>query len=122
MKKITKTEKEIMDYFWESEEELSLQHIMVHFEERNWSPQTVNTFLNNLVKKGFLEGEKKYGRRFYHPIISRIEYQQDMISKSVEKHNGMPFVNLIAAFCGKEKVAEEELKEIEQWLEDFKNK
>ncbi len=74
---LTKTEYEIMQYFWTINKELTARNIRDYFSNKgkNWSKQSVSTFLKNLVELGFLKVNKISATKYYYSVaISRDEY------------------------------------------------
>ena len=52
---LSKTEYEIMEYFWEMGDKYTFGELMKYFNEnldKNWKKQTLNTFLSRLIEKG----------------------------------------------------------------------
>ena len=59
---LSKTEYEIMEYFWEMGDKYTFGELMKYFNEnldKNWKKQTLNTFLSRLIEKGLLKKEKE---------------------------------------------------------------
>ena len=58
---LSKTEYEIMEYFWGMGDKYTFGELMKYFNEnldKNWKKQTLNTFLSRLIEKGLLKKEK----------------------------------------------------------------
>lgn len=63
---LSKTEYEIMEYFWGMGDKYTFGELMKYFNEnldKNWKKQTLNTFLSRLIEKGLLKKEKEGTRR-----------------------------------------------------------
>ena len=59
---LSKTEYEIMEYFWRMGDKYTFGKLMKYFNEnldKNWKKQTLNTFLSRLIEKGLLKKEKE---------------------------------------------------------------
>lgn len=59
---LSKTEYEIMEYFWEMGDKYTFGELMKYFNEnldKNWKKQTLNTFLSRLIEKGLLKKKKE---------------------------------------------------------------
>ena len=85
--------------------------------EHGWKPQTVHTFLNRLVEKGFLSTEKKGKERFYTPLVLRDAYFNQATERFMNtfyKNSLKGFMN--AFFSGS--VNEDKLSELEEWFEE----
>ena len=59
--RLSQTEHEIMEFFWDAQKEYDFKELMQHFNEeggKEWKKQTLNTFLSRLLDKGLLERKK----------------------------------------------------------------
>ena len=59
---LSKTEYEIMEYFWGMGDKYTFGELMKYFNEnldKNWKKQTLNTFLSRLIEKGLLKKRKR---------------------------------------------------------------
>ena len=69
--KIAESEWRIMKILWEDSPKTANEIVELLSKETNWSPKTIKTLLNRLVKKEAL-GFKKEGRTyFYYPLVSK---------------------------------------------------
>ena len=65
---LSKTEYEIMEYFWGMGDKYTFGELMKYFNEnldKNWKKQTFNTFLSRLIEKGLLKKEKEGKKTCY---------------------------------------------------------
>ena len=53
--RLTRSEKEIMDKFWEKEEGFTCSEIVDTSPDRSWRKSSAHLLINALLKKGFLE-------------------------------------------------------------------
>ena len=76
---LTDSELLVMKTVWESEEPLPVQEIMTRTNlkyGKKWKVQTISTFLGRMVKKGYLNMERK-GRVFYYdPLVTEEVYRK----------------------------------------------
>lgn len=73
---LSKTELEIMEYFWSVNTEVLASDLRAHFPDKNWSKQTISTFLKRLVHLGFLKVHKvSVVKYYYSALISKTEYE-----------------------------------------------
>ena len=76
---LTKSEMEIMDVLWESDQPLSRSDLLERSEEKTWKDSSVHILLNGLLQKGaireagLVRRSKTYGRVF-SPTMTREEY------------------------------------------------
>ena len=87
MRRISECEEQTMIVVWSSKNAPDLQTVLksvnVRFEHA-WAPQTVSTFLNRLIKKGYLRMERKGRYCYYYPLFSLEEYRAEKMKSVVE--------------------------------------
>lgn len=118
--KLSPSELEIMDFFWNSENEKCKQDVLNYFSGKDGS--TVSFFLSKLTKKGFLVPRRDGRNFFYAPSITRLQYEQNLINETLNKTYGNSLEMILASFCGRESASEEDLEHIRGWLKDLEHK
>ncbi len=115
---LTKSEMQIMDVLWASEEPLSRSDLLERSDEKTWKDSSVHILLNGLLAKGaikeagFVKRSKTYGRTFV-PAMSREEY----FATTIFSHSHKPrFVELMEALLKREDITKDELVAIETML------
>jgi BlaI family penicillinase repressor len=90
--------------------------------EPNWTRHTVKTYLKRLVDKGLLELKQISPRKFrYYPLVSKEEYLAEEASAYLNDHfDGL--THMVAGLIDNEKVSDEELKSLERYIMDRKDK
>lgn len=121
IKKLPDGEFEIMKAVWQSEEPVTsptltekLRHILA---EKDWKQQTVMTMLVRLEKKGFLRSEKNGKDRLYYSVVSEAEYMEVEAQNFRNKFSGGSFSGLVKALNGGEKISQEDIEELQKWLD-----
>ncbi len=72
---LTKTELEIMHYLWSINSEVTARDIRLHFASKDWSKQTVSTFLKKLSTLGYVNVRKvSLSKYYYSAAITESEY------------------------------------------------
>ena len=111
---LTKSEMEIMDVLWASENPLSRSDLLDRSEEKSWKDSSVHILLNGLLLKGaireagMVKRSKTYGRTFA-PTMSREEY----FAATIFSHRHKPdIVGLFKALLQREDITAAELDEI----------
>lgn len=111
---LTKSEMEIMDVLWASEQPLSRSDLLERSEEKTWKDSSVHILLNGLLQKGAIreagvvKRSKTYGRTF-SPTMTREEY----FAATIFSHRHKPqIVGLIAALLKREDITPGELAQI----------
>ena len=121
---LTKSEMQIMDVFWASDEPVSRSDLLERSEEKTWKDSSVHILLNGLLAKdaiheaGFVKRSKTYGRTFA-PSMTREQY----FATTIFSHTHKPeFVGLIRELLKRDDITLRELAEIERLvLEKKKN-
>ena len=117
--KLSNTEYEIMELFWSEQTELTGLQIRSKYFHDEKAIQTVNTFLNRLMIKGYLDIRKESRQYIYHPACTKTEYHQMLLNSSLEKTYGLSMDHLIASYCGQKEPSDETLTKINRWLEEL---
>lgn len=123
VKKLPDGEFEIMRAIWQTEEPVTsvmlTEKLKVLLPERDWKQQTVMTMLVRLEKKGFLRSEKTGKERLYFSRLSEEEYLKVEAESFRDRFEGGSFSGLVKALNGGEKISEEDIKELQKWLDSM---
>lgn len=79
MKTLANCEEQILMVVYKKKEAPALRDVMDAANQlygKDWKPQTISTFLNRCVTKGYLTMQKKGRYCYYYPVISLDEYQK----------------------------------------------
>lgn len=121
IKKLPDGEFEIMKAVWQLEEPITsaalTEKLKAVLPERDWKQQTVMTMLVRLQQKGFLRSEKTGKERLYYSCISEEEYLKVEAESFRDRFNSGSFSGLVKALNGGEKISEEDIKELQKWLD-----
>lgn len=115
---LTKSEMEIMDVFWESEDPLSRSDLLARSTHKTWKDSSVHILLNGMLQKGvikesgFVKRSKTYGRTFV-PTLTREEYYANTAFSRRNKPN---VVGLIAALWNREDITLEQRDQIRKLI------
>ena len=100
MKKLTKSEEQIMQHIWRLKS-CMVSEILEELGDPKPPHSTVSSVVRILEKKGFV-GHKAYGRtHVYHPIISQEAYSQFALNKLASNYFGGS-LNRLVSFLVKE--------------------
>jgi BlaI family penicillinase repressor len=88
--------------------------------EKPWSASALQTLLNRLIARGFLDSGKEGKNRCYTPLIGEKEYLADENRSILEKLNGNSVTRLVASLYDSHSITEEDLKELRAFLEERK--
>ena len=121
LKKLSNSELEFMEFIWSSSGDKSLQDFIVHFADKHWERPTVSVFLHRLTQKKYLTYYQKGRHYYYRPLITKLEYEQGKINKSIRKLFGTSLEGVIASFCGKKKLDQTQIDRIREFLDELEN-
>ena len=121
IKRLPDAEFEIMRTIWQYKPPMSTNQIISCLDSDNtWKAQTVLTLLGRLIEKGFLDTEKVGKNRFFSPLISREEYLNAETGIFYDKLHGSSIRSLISSLYDGKKLSEEEIEDLQNWLEERK--
>ncbi len=111
---LTRSEMEIMDVLWASDEPLARSDLLSKSDEKTWKDSSVHILLNGLLLKGAIreagvvKRSKTYGRTFA-PTMTREEY----FAATIFSHRHKPEITgLIAALLSRDDITDAQLDEI----------
>ena len=111
------TELEIMKVIWESGETLSTSEVKILLErQRPWNVSALQTLLNRLIDRGFLESYKEGKNRFYTPLVSEKEYLAVENKAFLEKVNDRSVTKLVASLFDSHSISEADLDELAAFI------
>lgn len=120
MKEITRlpdTELEIMKAIWESGETLSTSEVKALLErQRPWNVSALQTLLNRLIDRGFLDSFKEGKNRFYRPLIEEKAYLAVENKAFLEKVNDRSVTKLVASLFDSKSISEDDLDELAAFI------
>ena len=111
------TELEIMKVIWESGKTLSTSEVKALLERsRLWNVSALQTLLNRLIDRGFLESHKECKNRYYTPLIEEKEYLAVENKVFLEKVNNSSVTKLVASLFDSRSISEEDLDELAAFI------
>lgn len=118
MKKLTAQELAFMQVIWNHPEGISTKELYENFDMAN---NTKTSVLHHISNKGYLE-KKQEGLHFiYTYTVSRTEYERAVICQQLkEMQRERSLFRVVAAFCGKETLTEEQKAKVQDLLEELK--
>lgn len=113
------TELEIMKAIWESGRTLSTSEVKTMLERhRPWNVSALQTLLNRLIDRGFLESHKEGKSRFYRPLVAEREYLAVENKAFLEKVNDRSVTKLVASLFDSHSISEEDLDELAAFIRE----
>ena len=111
------TELEIMKVIWESGETLSTSEVKALLERsRPWNVSALQTLLNRLIDRGFLESYKEGKNRFYTPLVEEKDYLAVENKAFLEKVNDRSVTKLVASLFESHSISEADLDELAAFI------
>lgn len=85
---LSESEYVIMSIIWDEDRELVFGDIYQHLKNDGytWATQTVQTFLDNLIRKGALTFRRQGHKKIYYPAFSKSDFTAKWI-KNVFENN-----------------------------------
>ncbi len=119
MKKISDAELEIMMILWQAEGTVSSAYVLEKLQDKkDWKPTSVLTFLTRLAEKGYVSQEKKGKRNIYTPLVSYEAYSGQEGRHILERMYQNSVKNFVAALVDGDGLGQEELEELQQYLDE----
>ena len=111
MKPLTRREEQIMQIVWELGKAF-IRDVVDKLPEPKPHYNTVATLVTNLVKKGFLVGEKLGNTYCYTPTDKFKDYRENHLQEIKQKFFGNSLPKMLAYFAKDEKLSEEDINEL----------
>jgi BlaI family transcriptional regulator, penicillinase repressor len=114
---ISDSESRVMEALWREHPLTSSELVERVAAPEGWSPKTVRTLLDRLVRKSAVERER-LGRLYcYRPLLDRNTWIREKAGHLVDKHFGGRLAPLVAAFADSESLSDADRDEILRLLE-----
>ena len=122
IKDVSAAELEIMRIIWSAGNPVIITDIWREIQGHDWTYQTVQTFVNRLHMKGFIEMVGKRVRSFeYVACVTRAEYLALTKGHLFNGTPGASIADLVKAFYANGNMKQSDIEEISNWLKDIKN-
>lgn len=108
----------VMQAVWRAGEPVTSADISRMVEERGWKKTTIATFLTRLTEKGALRAEKRGKIYYYTPCVTQEEYRRAQTRGLIARLYQGSAREFAVALFGEGRLAPEELKKLEQMLEE----
>ncbi len=111
------TELEIMKVIWNSKETFSTSEIKEQLEARRpWNISALQTLLNRLIDRGFLESYKEGKNRFYVAAIEETAYLALENRLFLNKVNNNSLTKLVASLYDSRAISQNDLDELAAYI------
>lgn len=119
--KISESEWEIMKIIWKLGES-NLAQILDNLDKKSWCNSTIQTYLQRLIKKGYVQTKRKGHAYLYSACVSEEECKLEESKRFIDKVFEGSLSNMVLQFTDKEKISDKEkeilYKILERWDEN----
>lgn len=113
------TELEIMKTIWQAGRTLSTTEIKQRLEcTRPWNASALQTLLNRLIARGFLDSYKDGKKRFYPILIEEETYLAFENRLFLSKVNNNSLTKLVASLYNSHSISEADLDELAGFIQE----
>lgn len=117
--KLPDTELKVMQAIWHIEPPASTSAVREELQkERPWNLSALQTLLGRLVRRGFLQTEKRGKSRYYTPLVTEEDYLAEDSRRYFQKWAGGSLRDLVACLYVNHSVTKEDLEELKAFIED----
>lgn len=120
--KLSDAEFEIMKVLWKYDTFISSDQIMKSLEDKKqWKPQTILTLLSRLIKKEFVELNKKNNRNYYKPIVLEKTYLEFETNNFFNKFHDSSLIGLVNSLYKSNQIEDSEIKQLKKLLNEYES-
>lgn len=120
-KRLPDAELEIMKVIWHNPCPISTSEVkkLIDSETDNkWTQQTLQSLINRLIAKEFLEKGKRGKEYIYTPLVEEKDYVGYESEQFLKKMHGNSVVGFMKALFDSKKISEEDISELEELFKD----
>ncbi len=120
-KRLPDAELEIMKVIWHNPTPISTSEVKKLIDsstDKAWTQQTLQSLLNRLIAKEFLEKGKKGKEYIYTPLVTEKDYVEFESDRFLKKMHGNSVVGLMKALFDSNKISDEDISELEKMFKD----
>ncbi len=88
--------------------------------ENMWTQQTLQSLLNRLIAKGFLEKDKRGKEYIYTPLVAESDYVEFESEQFLKKMHSGSVVGLMRALFDSKKISNSDIAELEKLFKENK--
>ena len=114
---ITDSEYQIMRILWKAEKQMTVAEVVKELDGNDWTPSTVSTFLQRLLKKEVIACDKKGKTNLYYPLLKQSEYDLSETENFLSKIYKGSVKNLVAALYENKKLSNEDMSDLKKMFE-----
>ncbi|UFJ39719.1 BlaI/MecI/CopY family transcriptional regulator [Brevibacillus humidisoli] len=116
---ISESEWEVMRVLWSKSSPATAQEVIDQLASpNNWSPRTVKTLLNRLLKKNAITFTKEGKMYYYSPVVTEEECCRMERRSFLQRIYNGSLAPMIIHFLKEEKLTKDEIEELKQILDN----
>ena len=116
-KRLPDTEFEIMKVIWANPSPISTNDIKEILErDRPWNIAPLQTLLNRLIERGFLQAGKDGKRKTYLPLVDEESYLAMENKSFLERLNNNSVTKLVASLYNSNSITEDDLEDLRRFI------
>src|SRR5205809_3657762 len=115
--RISEAEWQVMDVLWTSSPQTAGDVVVALAPTTDWTPATIKTMLNRLVRKGALKFKAEGKRYHYWPAVSREACIRTEARTFIDRLFGGAVAPLLAHFVEDAKLSKEEIAHLRRLLD-----
>lgn len=114
---ITDSEYAIMRILWRAEKQMTVAEVIKELDGNDWTPSTVSTFLQRLLKKEVIACDKKGKTNLYYPLLKQNEYDLSETENFLSKLYKGSVKNFVAALYENKRLSSEDMSDLKKMFE-----
>lgn len=114
---LTEAEKGLMNIIWDNNNISSKDLVNICSKKFNWKKSTTYTILGRLVKKEMVKNE----HAIVSYTISKESYMYSQKKNVIRKYFNNSLPSFLTAFAHEKKLTEEDIRELEKIIEQYKS-
>ena len=114
---ITDSEYTIMKILWNADGKMTVSDVVSALDGNDWTPSTVSTFLQRLLKKNVISCDKKGNTNLYFPVLKQKEYDMSETESFLSKIYKGSAKNLVVALYENKKLSKEDMSELKDMFD-----
>lgn len=122
-KRLPDAELEIMKVIWHNPCPISTSEVKKRIDNETdnvWTQQTLQSLLNRLIAKGFLEKGKRGKEYIYTPLVAERDYVEFESGQFLKKMHSSSVVGFMRALFDSKKISDEDIAELERMFKENK--
>lgn len=119
--KLSKSEEQLMQYIWKRNKAF-MNELLEMYPEPKPASTTIATLLKRMADKGYVGYEQLGRSRRYYPLVQKADYFSRHINNLITKYFDNSPANFASFFTTETDLTEEQLKELQQIVEQELNK